>query len=502
MKGKNIKSLPIILAVLVTIYYIIIFSTYTILLHKIFYTQAFDAGIEDQAIWLFSQGMTPFITVRGMHSFADHIRFYQIFLAPLFWFWNDINVLFIIQALILGSGAIFLFLFAQERIKNHFLALSITFSYLLYPALQNLNLDQFHTEALIVLPMILTLIFLLQEKYFLFYIFLMLSLIGKEDVALTTLFIGLFLILFKRNWKHGLAVMTISLGWYLICSKILMPYFNSLPLGSQVYSHWFRGFFANIFNPQFYLQNFLHPESLRYYQDLLFPLAGLPLLAPQFVFLLLPPLTINVLSGVGYLRSIYYHYNYLTIPILFIALIEGLRYLSLTQKLGEKAKIMLALILVFSSFYFNTKLSHFPFWSHLDQLKKTFERLNTDEAITIKNRALSLISPAAKVSASYSLVPHLTHRREIYMFPNPFKACLWGPWFQEGKDLPPPLEHVDYVVIDWSNHGIEEKELVRSLSTSSQFITIFNNNPIIVLKNKRTSFPLLPSMSFTTDLAH
>ncbi len=205
---------------LATAYYVVTFSWYSILLHKIFYTQAFDAGIEDQAIWLFSRFMDPFITVRGLNSFGDHIRFYQMFLAPLFWIWNSINVLYIAQSLVLGLGSLLLFYYAKQRTKSQLLALSVSVAYLLYPALQNLNLDQFHTEVFAVLPMILTLIFLLQEKYPLFYLCLAISLVGKEEVALTAFFIGLFLVLFKRNIRHGIVVMGISLLWYLVCSKI------------------------------------------------------------------------------------------------------------------------------------------------------------------------------------------------------------------------------------------------------------------------------------------
>ncbi len=116
--------------------------------------------------------------------------------------------------------------------------------------------------------------------------------------------------------------------------------------------------------------------------------------------------------------------------------------------------------------------------------------LKNDDNIQIKNEALKLIPANVKVAASYSLVPHLSHRKEIYMFPNPFKQNLWGQWFQEGKDLPRAFEHVDYIAIDWSNHDRTDQEIIRFLKASPDFITIFDENPILVMK--KTESPKLP----------
>lgn len=133
--------------VLATLYYIAVFSTYSILLQELFWTHAFDSGIDDQGIWLLSRFMNPFVTVRVLNILADSVTLYHLFVAPLFWLWNNINILYIVQSVLLALGAIPLFLYANERLKSDFLSLVIALSYLVYPALQNMNLDQYHSKV-------------------------------------------------------------------------------------------------------------------------------------------------------------------------------------------------------------------------------------------------------------------------------------------------------------------------------------------------------------------
>ncbi|MBW1775085.1 MAG: DUF2079 domain-containing protein, partial [Deltaproteobacteria bacterium] len=61
--------MALLLAVLI---YIGVIGAYVTYDHLAFRTQAFDLGIFDQALWLVSEGKTPFITVRGLHRFGDH----------------------------------------------------------------------------------------------------------------------------------------------------------------------------------------------------------------------------------------------------------------------------------------------------------------------------------------------------------------------------------------------------------------------------------------------
>jgi len=487
-KKLDAKTIALAMVVFAVFYYVIVFSIYSILLHRIFWTGAFDVGIFDQGIWLLSRLINPFVTVRGLNLFGDHLTLYDVLLAPLFWLWNSIDILYIIQAVLIAGGAIPLFLYAKERLQSNILAVSVALSFLLYPALQNMNLEQFHPEALTIFFMVFTLYFVLKDNFKLFYPFLILSLAGKEEVAFTGIFIGLFLVLFRKQFKHGWIVAGISLAWYLISSRILMPVFNGVGVFSHqpiTYSHWFQGMMSNLFNPAYYFENIFHPESLRYYFNLFAPLVFIPLLGLQSLFLLLPSVAINVLSGAGYFRSVEYHYNYIQCAVIFFGLIEGLHVLKNQRFRASwlnqyKALFLGVMILIFAGI-FNANMSKFPLGRQWGLIRQKFAALNS-ENVKIRQEALKLIPPSAKVSASYSFVPHLSHRKEIYMFPNPFKSVLWNHWFQEGKGEPPSAGHADYVIVDWSNLEKEDRLILSYLSASDRYKVIYQADPIVLLK--------------------
>jgi hypothetical protein len=44
----------------------------SVLRHESFHSTAFDLAIFDQAVYLISQGQTPFVTVRNLHILGDH----------------------------------------------------------------------------------------------------------------------------------------------------------------------------------------------------------------------------------------------------------------------------------------------------------------------------------------------------------------------------------------------------------------------------------------------
>lgn len=465
-------------------YYVLTFSAYSVLLHQTFETQAFDAGIEDQGAWLLSQFTTPFVTVRGMNIFGDSVTLYHFLAAAALRLWDNINVLFILQALVIGLGAIPLFLFAKKELKQDWLAAPVALAYLLYPALQNMNLEQYHPEALAVTALILTLFFLQQKNYRYYYLWLAFALIAKDEVSLTGIFFGLYLVLFKKEHRHGWWTAGLSLTWYLLCSRLFLPLFNEVGVFAAqplTYSHWFRGLMANLFNPQFYLQQIFHLESLAYYFGLLAPLAFIPLFGPAYLFLAIPSVGLNVLSGTGYIRSINYHYNYVQTAILFFALVNGLKWLRQRFFNGENNVKLLGLIVLVSALLGNIAFSHFPLqrgWPlFLSRAARYYSKANQ-----AKLAALKLIPADAKVSASFSFVPHLSHRREIYLFPNPFRPMLWGQWFQEGKGLPPAIGHVDYLVIDQQNLSAADQELLASLVDSKRFEPIYDQGQTVVLK--------------------
>ena len=70
----------------------------------------------------------------------------------------------------------------------------------------------------------------------------------------------------------------------------------------------------------------------------------------------------------------------------------------------------------------------------------------------------------ASVSAHHSFVPHLSHRNEIYLFPNPFKTHYWGNLSEEV-----PLKYVDYVLVDKVGNRKDIQTLIDPLVANSTY---------------------------------
>src|SRR5439155_23942849 len=66
----------------------------------------------------------------------------------------------------------------------------------------------------------------------------------------------------------------------------------------------------------------------------------------------------------------------------------------------------------------------------------------------VVHQALRVVPSRAAVSATYYLVPHLTHRTRIFEFPNPWVVTNWG----VRGEHPPRAEEVTWLVLNtWLN---------------------------------------------------
>jgi hypothetical protein len=57
------------------------------------------------------------------------------------------------------------------------------------------------------------------------------------------------------------------------------------------------------------------------------------------------------------------------------------------------------------------------------------------------------VPPDAVVSVFHSLAPHMAHREQVYMFPNPFRTVLYGTDVSLEGTRNPWAGNVEYVVL-------------------------------------------------------
>ncbi|MEM5836421.1 MAG: DUF2079 domain-containing protein [Candidatus Aenigmatarchaeota archaeon] len=478
---KKVHFLPYFILFSMMVFYTTVLSIISINYYNRFYFSAFDLGIFDQGIWLLSRGEDPFVTVRGLHLFVDHIQFTTIFFAPLYWLWDDARVLLIAQSFVLSLGAIPLFLIGKEKLKNQFLPLFFVLIYFLYPALHYLNLENFHPVVLAVPFLFFAFYFLTKRKFLYYFAFVFLLLLTREELVLSILALGLYAFFFCDK-KVGIVTIVLGFVWLFIIFNVIFPYY----LGNYPHPNIKRG--GDVLERT---KNFLlNPieiltlnteENRQYIFELLFPIGFFPILHPQTSFLALPAIMLNLITTWPYAHSIRYHYTYAIIPFMFISLVYSFSFLKYFLK---KKKFLfntfLTTLLIFSligNIWIGPEVTSIKSGAIIEIIKR-FGEFNEQEKA--RYMAISIIPKNATVSATYLFVPHLSHRKIIYMFPNPFKEAYWGLEF--GNFTPPPLKDVDYILLDDTPNEFEKKEIINKLLENGTYSKIFEKENIYILK--------------------
>ncbi|HOV13309.1 MAG TPA: DUF2079 domain-containing protein [Spirochaetota bacterium] len=513
LKAYNFKG-TIILTIMI-ISYIFSVGLLSILYHLNYWTQAFDLGIFDQAIWLASKFQNLFITVRGLNKFGDHFDPIIYFLGLFYWIWDDVNIMLILHTLFIASGVIPIYLTAREKLKSEFFALAISFAYLCYPALINQNLDVIHPEAFGMTFIIYSFYFALKKKFIPFYVLSFLALICKEDIAITYFFVGIYLFL-KVDKKAGLITSIFSIIYLFLCMKVIIPFFTESDF-FRFRAGWFSEFYSNKYNIQWYLKVVFKEETFIYLLHLLIPVLFISIFDLPILLIAFPAFMVNVLSNVGYLRSIDYHYNTSIIPFIFYSTTLGfaniLKFVGIKQNKSQLSVDDLFLfkkivnrnikfdisykILYFSKRFFvyflftiflvtvyisNNLLLSKSSINNINNTKNSLFRYITDkkQKPSTVNRAIKLIPKDASVSADYTILPHVSHRKKIYMFPNPFIECNWG----INGEKQHSTNDIEYILVDERIISYEQKAYLTNLIANNEFEKIYNDelNQILLLK--------------------
>jgi hypothetical protein len=96
--------------------------------------------------------------------------------------------------------------------------------------------------------------------------------------------------------------------------------------------------------------------------------------------------------------------------------------------------------------------------------------------------ALKLVPANASVAATYSLLPHLSHRAQIYDWPNPWVPSYWGN--DDGYRLPDPAT-IQYIVLDLEQVGPAQQPLVASfIAPDGPYQVLYDQDGVLVARRK------------------
>ena len=481
--------------------YVAVLGVLTWRQHARFGTFGFDLGIHDQGIWLLSQLERPFVTVRGLHYLGHHLNLVSLLFVPAYWLGGGPQVLLAVQTVFLGLGAIPVWLLARDALGGRgWAALVPAAAYLLHPTLSWMNWWHFHPETLAIAPLLLAWWFSGRGRWGWFAACVGFVLTTKEDLALAVAALGVVLVLSsrfgragahqadvsatrteegggagrrRRWWVPGSLTLAAGLGWYLVATQVLMPWFNG---GQQpfyiaeLFPQWGDSagsvIGAMLTNPLLVWRTLVDADRLSYVGRLLAPTGFVALLGLPLLLIAGPPLGANLLSGLATTYDARYHYSVVPMAALAAATVAGLGLL----RRWHRAALAIGLATV----ALGAAVSHHE-WSLTpagDQFRTGVWVGPSDRQETIA-RAIAHVPDDAGVAASFYLVPHLTHRVRVYEWPNPWVTGNWG---FRNRDPDDP-RGVDHLVLDLTLD--QQPELLAALQ-AEQFEPVFFEDGILV----------------------
>lgn len=456
---KRLKR-PKYLLLGVLIFFFISFAFYSIFKHIKLESNAYDLGIFTQAMYKFAHLNFSENTVRAIENlWGDHLHLILVPFSFLMLIYPKAETLLIIQAGIVCLGGFFLYLIARDVLKSKIAAIFIVGAYLFSVGIQKAVDYDFHEITLMPAFLFLTFYLMLKKNWKWYFLSLILLLACKEDVAILVLFLGLYQIIFKKNWKVGGATVLISGLWFVIATKIIIPhlsaagfiYFEYSILGATP-KEAIVSLLTNPLHALYAMYN--HPFKVNTVWSFLSSFAFLPLLSPATLFLAIP-----TMGEVMWNDSIYrwqgFHYGASTAPVLAIATIFGIyNFVFVFSKYIDKKKTIefLALFVLICSFI-------------VSQNDRTvFERLMEPSFYKIPRAYFDIkeigknIPQDAQLATMTNIVPQFAARNYIYGYP--------GNRYEQGREM-------DYYLLSID----AESNLKKDLDIIWEIENFINNRP-------------------------
>jgi uncharacterized membrane protein len=460
----------------------IVFGRLGVIHHRNFASWSYDMGIYDQGFWLVSRGGQSFVTVRGLEFWGHHVNLVAVLFAPFYRLGAGPSFLYVAQAFALGLGALPVYLIARDRFGRPWVGLAFAAAYLMYAPVQWISSANFHPEALVITPFLFAWYFARRRSWGWYFVAVGFALSTREDTAMAVFVLGIVLLVLywrsdDRRDRH-VALATIALGvvWYAVCTQVVIPYFND---GRQpFYLESFYGSYGGsipeiatniVRNPDQVASDATQPDRLRFYRDLVLPFGGLPLAAPLELLMAGPQMLASVIGASPYARMIRYQYTAVMIAPIVIAAIEGARWLWRYRIV----RLLLIPWLLAWACWTNVAWSPSPVGAGYSAW------VTENPRVSALREAVATVPDDVSVSATYTLLPHLAHREEVYDWPNPFEAAYWGN--DDRYRLPDPST-IDYLVVDRQQVGPNRQARFADLTDGDPFEIVFDRDDVVVAK--------------------
>ncbi len=380
---------------------------------------AWDFAYDQQIIYNISIGQGFYSSFARANFLGIHFELIFVVLAAVEKVWPNPAVLLIFSSAGLAAigPAAYLFLrsiLPANRAASPWVAVGLAAPIPFWAATQEAARDFFHPENMALAMALLAAWAGIRGHRVAMWVLCVLVLTCKEDQIFTVGVTGLLMAAYgapnvKKHWRF---IVYLAGAWFLVCVLGLQTYFRAGGYSDFVYYGWLFQHPA----PEALVNAVLRPSALLVVAGMLAGLAALPLLAPRWLLLVIPPYLLEVLSSHTTERIIQLHYVLLLMFPLIVAGGIGARNLLMRQSLHPAA----ALAVVLPALILAVGTGRYPPMLGGDANLEYFRA----DAVAELRTATAMIPPDACVSADPGLTVWLANRHTINDFPDKLEpAC-------------------------------------------------------------------------------
>lgn len=311
--------------------FVVFVSIWTVSRIYSFCTPTYDFGIFSQMFYNMKTSGIPNTTVERdvlLSHFHVHVSPIYYLLLPVYWLFPFPATLQILQAIVLASTIIPLWLLCRRHGLSPAVSLILCGVLLLYPAFSGGTSYDIHENAFLA-PLLMWLFYGLDIKNTPITILsACLTLIVKEDAAVYVAVIGLYIFVRtalnchqqNRSWGIiiGSTLLIASVAWFLIVTHFLST------SGEGVMTYRYQNYMTNrsgslfdvikavVLCPLKVIFECTDSEKIKFIGFTLFPLFGLPFLTRKYerFILLIPYILVNLMSDYQYQHDIFFQYTF------------------------------------------------------------------------------------------------------------------------------------------------------------------------------------------------
>jgi uncharacterized membrane protein len=378
---------------------------------------AWDVAINQHVIWNVSVGQGFYTSFQRANFLGIHFEVIFVVLAAVEKVWADPAVPLIFSAAGLAATAPAAYLFFRamlpaDRPESPWLAMAMAVPVPFWAAIQEASRDFFHPENMALAFALLAAWAGIRGHRIAMWVLCVLVLACKEDQVYTVGVIGLLMAAYgapevKKHWRF---IVYLAGAWFLLVFGVIQQKIRNGGYTDFVYYRWLIGLDPSLpASLTTVLEALFRPGALLVVAAVIAGMFALPLLAPRWLLLVIPPYLADVLSGHNPQNFLHLHYVLILLfPLMAAGGVGARRFLGM-----RSIRPATALMAMVAPLLLAWGTGRLPPMLQSDPTYYTWPN-----SLAELRTATAMIPPTAPVSADNGLAVWLANRHTINDFPD------------------------------------------------------------------------------------